>query len=393
MNKLTRKILLTSELETPAFVYDEKALVGATARLRDIISQTGCKLLYALKPFAFYDALCLLASQVDGFAVSSIFEARLARIAAGKGTPIHVASPGLRGDQVSDLDDLCDYVTFNSIPQFKRLFALFKSRPSIGLRVNPGLSFVTDVRYDPCRPNSKLGVPINDLDALFRTEPSLFAHLDGLHFHTNCESSRLQELGATLDRILDGLSDRLLTRLRWLNLGGGYSFESQKSGEEFSRALARLQKISDIGLFIEPGASIIQNAGFVVSTVIDIFKNDGKAIAILDTTVNHMPEIFEYQYRPDVLGDAKQNPHRYILAGASCLAGDIFGTYSFSIPLEIGSRIVFENIGAYSLSKAHTFNGINLPTIYAHTRDWELLLKKRYTFQDFAQRCGVGSSC
>jgi carboxynorspermidine decarboxylase len=140
---------------------------------------------------------------------------------------------------------------------------------------------------------------------------------------------------------------------------------------------------------LEPGAGIVNAAGYLVASVIDLFMSDGKMIAVLDTTVNHLPEVFEYQYEPDVVEHADDGQYDYILAGCSCLAGDLFGEYSFIEPLEIGSRVTFANVGAYSLVKAHMFNGINLPNIYSLTESGELVLVKRCTYEPFASRCGV----
>ena len=72
----------------------------------------------------------------------------------------------------------------------------------------------------------------------------------------------------------------------------------------------------------------------------------------------------------------------------TCLAGDVFGEYAFDEPLEIGSRVIFANVGAYTLVKAHMFNGVNLPSIYAYTTEGKLELKKRFTYEDFKSRCG-----
>ena len=54
-----------------------------------------------------------------------------------------------------------------------------------------------------------------------------------------------------------------------------------------------------------------------------------------------------------------------------------------------GSKIVFANAGAYSLVKANYFNGINLPSIYALTAEGELVLEKKFTYEDFARQCGA----
>jgi len=120
-----------------------------------------------------------------------------------------------------------------------------------------------------------------------------------------------------------------------------------------------------------------------------MFKIDDRYIAVLDSTINHMPEVFEYQYKPNIKNESKNGKYNYILAGASCLAGDLFGEYTFDEPLEIGSKIVFENMGAYTLVKSNMFNGINLPSIYSYTLGGDLKLIKQFDYNDFLSRCGA----
>ena len=74
------------------------------------------------------------------------------------------------------------------------------------------------------------------------------------------------------------------------------------------------------------------------------------------------------------------------MAGSTCLAGDIFGNYSFPRPLEIGTKIIFKDVGAYTLAKAHTFNGINLPSVYSRNNLGEVVLEKEFTYQDYATK-------
>jgi carboxynorspermidine decarboxylase len=66
----------------------------------------------------------------------------------------------------------------------------------------------------------------------------------------------------------------------------------------------------------------------------------------------------------------------------------LFGEYKFLEPLEIGSLVIFKNMGSYTLVKAHMFNGINLPAIYAYTLDGKLELKKKFCYEDFKSRWG-----
>ena len=120
----------------------------------------------------------------------------------------------------------------------------------------------------------------------------------------------------------------------------------------------------------------------------DIFRSDDAQIAILDTTVNHMPEVFEFQFEPDVLGHIAGGLHTYTLTGCTCLAGDVFGEYSFDNPLTIGSRIKFLNMGAYTMAKAHRFNGVALPTQYWRRIDGAVDEVDANNFEIFTQFTG-----
>jgi carboxynorspermidine decarboxylase len=169
-------------------------------------------------------------------------------------------------------------------------------------------------------------------------------------------------------------------------MGGGYQYDEITSLDPLYRSVELLQNKYRLKVFIEPGEAIVGSAGYIVSSVVDLFISDGKPVAILDTSTNHMPQVFEYQYCPEVSNSTETGRYNYILAGATCLAGDIFGEYRFDAPLEIGSKVVFEFMGAYTLVKAHMFNGVSLPSIYAINNRNQLLLKKKYTFQDYISR-------
>lgn len=380
----------SNHIATPAFVYDELAIDRLLDQVDQIRAACSCRVLFSLKPFSFVDVLSRMASRLDGFAVSSLFEARLARRVTGDRGSIHITTPGIRREEVDEIGYLCDYVAFNSLSQWDMYHERLSGRASCGLRVNPQLSFVEDDRYNPCRPNSKLGVPLVDLVAPRYNRGGL-SGLEGLQVHSNCESTRFNEIHATVMRLHAQLGE-LLQRVKWINLGGGYLFDGSEDVPALYEAVEFLRSNYGLQVFIEPGAALIQSAGYIVSSVLDVFPSEGKRIAVLDTTVNHMPEVFEYGYEPDIVGHHDDAPYEYLLAGCTCLAGDIFGEYRFDQPLEVGAKVVFSNAGAYTLSKAHMFNGVNLPTVYAITEAGDLVLKKRFTYADFVGKWGADGS-
>ena len=147
----------TWEVETPAFVYDE----GVIHRLLDCATvcreRAGLKLLFAVKSFSFADALEVMAPRVDGFAVSSLFEARLARAVSGEkgmdsrfrgndGLLVSVTTPGLRPQDAGEIALLCDSISFNSLNQWDMHYPRMRDTTSCGLRVNPQMPFADDLQ-------------------------------------------------------------------------------------------------------------------------------------------------------------------------------------------------------------------------------------------------------
>ena len=254
-----------------------------------------------------------------------------------------------------------------------------------GLRVNPQLSLLSDERYDPCRRASKLGVPIGFLERVQREQPDLLDGLTGLHVHTNCDSARFSQLANTVD-VLHRRLGPTLARCGWVNLGGGYLFDESSDLCQLWSAIELLSTNYRLRVFLEPGAAVVRKCGSLVASVVDLFESDDCQVAILDTSVNHMPEVFEYQFEPEVLHHRAGSAHRYSLAGSTCLAGDMFGEYEFDEPLDMGSRVIFCNMGSYTVVKAHCFNGVPLPSIYSLSAGGVPTLEQTFSYGDFRRR-------
>ncbi len=344
------------DVETPAMVFDQRQLEYNLQILADIKQASGCKLLYSIKALSLPKILQTALPYVDGFSVSSLFEARLAREILPEAGEVHLTTPGLRVNECPELSRLCSHVSFNSLSQKKQAQG-FLDGISLGLRINPKMSFLDDDRYDPCRPFSKLGIDICQLE-----QQPLEDNIQGVHCHTVFSATDLSPLLCTVERLQTWLQKNA-KQLKWINLGGGYLFPKIKQPEVFIQLVKALRRNFELDVYIEPGKAIVGDAGFLVTKVIDCFDSDGKKLAILDSSVNHHPEIFEYQKPPD-LCFPENGDKNVILAGSTCLAGDVFGEYALHAETKIGDTVVFRNVGAYSLVKANRFNGYALPNIY-----------------------------
>lgn len=361
---------------SPAFVLDVEEIINALKVLNTLRHRSGCKVLYSIKSLPLSSVLEIVKPFVDGYSVSSLFEARLAdEILAGQGG-IHLTTPGIRPEEWGDLAPKLTHISFNSLTQYQRFASTTPAQTSIGLRVNPKLSFLKDDRFDPCRKHSKLGVDIDDL-----WKASCLDQVKGLHFHNVFSATGFTPLIKTVEK-LRGYFGKDLAHLDWLNLGGGYLFQQINDQRPFFELVKKLKTDFELEIYIEPGNAVVGCAGHLVSTVIDCFASDGKTVAILDTSVNHNPEVFEYQRQPELHEYDPKGCHSAILAGCTCLAGDVFGEYQFSKPLAVGDKVVFKNTGAYSLTKANRFNGYNLPDIYM-LQDRQVKKLKHYPYQDY----------
>lgn len=371
---------------TPAYLLDEGVLKSQTALLRRHLS-SACSFSYPLKTQFMVPVLEVLADLADGFSASSLFEAKLARQVGGSEKEVQFTSPTLRPQDAEELAGVAHRIAFNSLSQFDRFKGVFAGRLGMGLRVDPGVSFIPDERYNPCRAGSKLGAALADVQTLLKAQPREARKLEGILFHNNCESEDFQHLRQTAQAVVSALGP-WLKDLAWINLGGGYLFDEETDFTPLTETIALFRQATPARLFFEPGKGIVGPSMALVASVVDLIEKGSRQVAVLDTSVNHLPEVFEYQTHPPVRGELPEGGHRYQLVGATCLAGDLFGEYGFPEPLTVGSRIFFEEVGAYSFVKAHYFNGVNLPAVYAAAPGGGAQLKKQYSYEEFVSRCG-----
>lgn len=364
---------------TPALVYDHGRLDTLAGVARQVRERSGASVLYAVKACAFPDVLQVLAPSLQGFSVSSLFEARLVHNLFPD-SQVHLTTPGLRDDEIDELAEICNFVTFNSESQLHRSGPRFHGHASIGIRVNTLVSNVRDPRYDPARPDSKLGIPLGSLLEVLASAP---VQVSGVLFHTNADSEDLRELEANVRALAEVELGGI--RFEWVNFGGGYLFGNVLTLAPLERSVGLAKRVLADEVFVEPGAGLVRDAGQLVAGVIDVFERQSNRFAILDTCINHLPEVLEFGYRPQVEGSNPKGCYEYLLAGGSCLAGDVFGRYRFDTPLAVGATVTFSEAGAYAQAKSHRFNGINLPSVWMTRPDGSLEKRQSLDYESYLQ--------
>ncbi len=371
-----------TELPTPCFLVDENRLVQNLAVLRDVADRTGAKILLAQKAFSMFSVYPLLREYLAGTTASGLFEARLGHEEFGGET--HVYSPAFTESEFPELLQYADHVVFNSFGQWKKFGSLARAAgKSCGLRVNPECSTqpAEHAMYDPCGPTSRLGVTIGNF------QPELLDGIEGLHFHTLCEQNA-DDLVRTV-AAFENRFGKYMEGMKWLNLGGGHHItRDDYDVETLVKCINYLRDKYDVQIYLEPGEAVVLNAGWLVSSVLEVTRNHAH-IAILDTSAAcHMPDVLEVPYRPPVYrsGEPHKKAFTYLLTGRSCLAGDVIGEYSFDNMLRPGDQVVFEDMALYTMVKTNTFNGVPLPCIGLRRFDGTDEVIRVFDYEDFKNR-------
>ena len=372
-----------SGIKTPAYVVDKARLEENCRIMQSVGEESGATLLLALKGFSMFSLFGLMRPFLQGVCASSPHEARLGREEMGK--EVHSYSPAYSENSLRELMGLSDHVVFNSPSQWNRFASLRKEyagRVSCGIRYNPSHSESETPIYDPSAPLSRLGTIREELPRGFLREA------EGLHLHNLCEKNapELVRTWEAAERVLRSELDHL----NWINLGGGHHITRDNYRRDLLIELIReIRSRYGVQVYLEPGEAWALNAGFLVTTILDTHRNRGE-LAIMDTSVPcHMPDVLEMPYRPEIIGAARpgEKPYTYRLGGVSCLAGDAAGDYSFDSPLKTGGRLVFTDMAHYTMVKANTFNGVNLPSLYVcDSRDGSMELIKHFGYADFKDR-------
>ncbi len=371
---------ILKKIPTPCYVLEEELFEQNLKLLKSVKQKSDAKILLALKGYAFYESFDMAREYLDGCCSSGLYESILAKEEFKK--EVHTYSPAFKDDEIDEIIELSNHITFNSFSQYLRYKNKLKGRVSVGIRVNPQISFSSADMYNPCSTYSRLGVTKEE----FRED--LLEGIEGLHFHALCEQG-----ADALEVVLKNFEEKFgsfIPQIKWVNFGGGHLIT--KDGYDTDKLINLIKdfkkRYNNIEVYLEPGEAIGWQSGVLAASVVDMVRN-GMDIAILDVCAEaHMPDTVIMPYRAEVADASKVGvkPYAYRLTGNSCLAGDVMGDYSFDEPLKIGDKVIFEDQMHYTIVKNTTFNGVKLPSLGILKKSGKLEIIKEFDYFDYKRR-------
>ena len=378
------------EIPSPCYVMEERLLRRNLSLIKEVKERAGVNIILAFKAFALWKAFPIVREYIPFSTASSKFEAQLAF--EEMGSRAHTYSPAYTEADFPAILKYSSHVTFNSLTQFERFYPMVQAdgnRVSCGLRINPEYSDVETDLYNPCAPGSRMGV-VRDL-----LGDRLPEGIEGLHFHTLCESDSY-DLEKTL-KVVEERFGSFLPHIKWLNMGGGHLMTRKGYDTEHLIHLLRSfrSRYPNLEIIMEPGSAFAWQTGFLLTTVVDIVENHGIRTAIIDASFTcHMPDCLEMPYKPVIRGAMEPTPGlpTYRIGGNSCLSGDFMGDWSFERPLQVGDRLIFEDMIHYTIVKTTMFTGIPHPAGIPHptlalwSKDDRLVMYRQFGYEDYKNR-------
>lgn len=377
-----------AEVQTPMYIVEENLLRGNLSLIRDVAQRADIEIILAFKAFALWKTFPIIREYVSSTTASSLSEARLAYEEFG--TPAHTFSPAYTDSEIGQIAECSSHLTFNSLSQYERMAAKARSANgnlSFGLRVNPEYSEISTLLYNPCAPGTRFGVSADKLPA------TLPADIEGFHCHCHCESGA-DVFQRTLVHIEDKFS-KWFPQLKWINFGGGHLMT--RNDYDVKLLVSMLKEFHKrypwLKVILEPGSAFAWQTGVLVAQVVDIVEDKNIKTAILDVSFTcHMPDCLEMPYQPEVRGaesvemERATDKNTYRLGGNSCLSGDFMGSWRFDHPLEIGEKLIFEDMVHYTTVKTNMFNGITHPAISMLKSDGKLQKMRVFGYSDYKNR-------
>ncbi|MFN3716058.1 MAG: diaminopimelate decarboxylase [Thiobacillus sp.] len=359
---------LAARFGTPLYVYSRAALETAWQAYADAFADTPHVICFAVKANSSLAILNLFARLGSGFDIVSGGE--LARVLAAGGAPGKIVFSGV-GKTAEEMRAaltagiLCFNVESESeLHRLHRVAREMGKRAPVSFRVNPDVDPKTHPYISTGLKQNKFGVAITEAMRLYRLAASL-PHLEvvGIDCHIGSQLTDLSPLADAADRVLT-LVDTLAAEgivLHHIDLGGGvgirYRDETPPDLAAYGRTLAQKFAGRTETLLLEPGRSLVGNAGLLLTRVEYLKPGEDKNFAIVDAAMNDLmrPALYDAYHDIVAVRPGQSAARRYDIVGPICETGDFIG-FARDLDIAEGDLLAILSAGAYGMSMASNYN-------------------------------------
>lgn len=353
---------------TPCYVYAESALTQAYSAYSNAFAGIDHLVCYALKANSNLAVIRHFASLGSGFDTVSIGEIRRVLAAGGEAGKIVFSGVGKSADEMRQALEIgihCFNVeSVNELERLNRVAGEAGKRAPISLRVNPNVDARTHPYISTGLKNNKFGIAYEQaLDTYRRAAALPNLNVIGIDCHIGSQLTDATPLIDALDRLLvlvDQLGEAGI-RLKHLDIGGGlgirYDDETPPDVAAYAAAIKQRLAGRGLSLLLEPGRSLVGNAGVLLTRVEYLKQGDGKHFAIVDAAMNDLmrPSYYQayHQIRPVTRRD--DAVATYDVVGPVCESSDFLGK-DRELAVQEGDLLAVMSAGAYGATMSSNYN-------------------------------------
>jgi len=354
---------------TPCYVYSKTAIEASYRAHEKALSQWSSRICFAVKANSNLAVLNLLAKLGAGFDIVSIGELERVIRAGGDVKKVVFSGVAKRADEIRRALVLgIDCFNIESTAELQRLDAITEEmdvRANVSLRVNPDVDATTHPYISTGLKENKFGVDINDALEIYQ-QIAACSHLDvvGVDCHIGSQLLDLNPFRASFEKIFS-LVDRLADagiQLRHVDVGGGLGIRYEGSDQpptmqQYAEVLAPFMENRNVEIFIEPGRSIVGEAGVLLTRVEHIKNTSDKNFALVDAAMNDLlrPSLYSAWHDITTVEQTSSKTASYDVVGPVCESGDFLGK-NRALDIQEGSLLAVHAAGAYGFVMSSNYN-------------------------------------
>ena len=366
---------------TPLYVYSESALSDAFKAYEQAFAANQPLICYAVKANGNLSVLKHFAALGSGFDIVSGGELQRVLAAGGDAGKVIFSGVGKSRDEIKlALEVGVKCFNVESLPELDRInevAAAMGQTAAISLRINPDVDAQTHPYISTGLKENKFGIAFVDAMGAYRHAAALpNLRIVGIDCHIGSQLIDLSPLAEALERLLV-LVDQLAAEgivLQHIDIGGGvgivYNDEAQPDLQAYANTVACLLAGRPQHLVMEPGRSLVGNAGLLLTQVEFVKQGEGKNFVIVDAEMNDLmrPALYQAYHAIEAV-----EPHSDVPAVLADVVGPICETGDFlakdrELAVLAGDLLVVKSAGAYASSMASNYN--------TRTRAAEVMVKQ-----------------
>lgn len=238
-------------------------------------------------------------------------------------------------------------------------------RYKIGIRLNINISKISKLDANGDNDDSRFGfcVGSGEFEAVIKRIKTLEnVDLVGLHIHRTSHQRRVEFYENSISYAVQVIKKYHLD-LQYIDVGGGYFgiFANHPTYDDYAAGFYRILKqnnLEKLTVIVEPGNGLVASAFSFLSSVIDVKQVDDVRFITTDGSRNDVDPFFHKKdymktiFRKD--GD-RQNSPLQVIAGCTCLEYDRLFSLENQPELHVGDRILYHNVGAYTMALSPQF--------------------------------------